>query len=264
MKKYLSLTKMSLKRHLTYRARFINWLIVDLSQVFIFPFIWLAIYGERDMLGGFTRADIVMYYVVLAFVSLTTTSHHSHYITRDILDGKMSAKLLLPLRYVWYHWFSELGYHIATLGVMSVLLILFIALFPEYSVFPSHAATWLLFAISLIIANFISASIQIMVGLGSFWLGEVHALSQLRFLIEKIFSGEFAPLTLYPVFIRSIALSLPFQFIHFVPIQIYLEKISFVESIKTLGVGFVWLLIFFVTINIIWRQGVKRYDGAGI
>lgn len=264
MKKYLALTKMSVKRHLSYRARFINWLIVDLSQVFIFPFIWLAIYGERDMLGGFTRADIVMYYVVLAFVSLTTTSHHSHYITQDILNGKLSAKLLLPLKYIWYHWFSELGYHIATLGVMSVLFILFVITFPEYTVFPTHAITWVLFGISLVIANFISSSIQVMVGLGSFWLGEIHALSQLRFLVEKIFSGEFAPLTLYPVFIRGIALSLPFQFIHFIPIQIYLEKMTFEQSAKMLGVGSLWIVGFFIIISILWNRGMRRYDGAGM
>ena len=83
-------------------------------------------------------------------------------------------------------------------------------------------------------------------------------------VIEKLFSGELAPLTFFPLFLQTIAFYLPFKYLAHFPSQIYLEKISYSEILKNFLGAFCWIAALIIIIIIVWKRGLKRYDGSSI
>ena len=100
--------------------------------------------------------------------------------------------------------------------------------------------------------------------MSSFWFKEANNLGWIRNLTERLFSGEFAPLALYPAALQTIATFLPFQFLFFIPVQIYLEKYTPSETLMTLRVGLGWFVFLFLANILTWKRGLLRYDGSGI
>ncbi len=263
MNKYLLVISGELKRNLTYRGRVVIWVLVDLVQVIIFPFLWLAIYGERNAIAGLTRADIVTYYIVVFLISLLITSHAIFHVQEDIQKGNLNQIITKPLNYLLFAHIREFGYKICMVAVCVPLFIFLRLIFPEYLNVPNPAMLgWMI--LFLLYARLISYSLQMIVGLGTFWLGETKALSHIRFILERTFSGEFAPLSFFPLILQTIAASLPFQYLYFIPAQVYLGKVPPTDLVNHAIVGGLWVVVALVIINVMWWRGLKRYEGVGI
>src|SRR3989338_3089502 len=264
MGKYLSCMTMNMKRNLIFRGRVIIWILVDTVTITIMPFLWLGIYGERQMLAGMSRADLVTYYIIILMIGLLATSHVGGYMKLDIQRGVLNQFLIKPISYLLYFQWREMGFRVLS-GVVAITLFTALHLaVPEYVLLPASWTHFAAFLFFLVCARLISYSLQAVIGLGTFWLGEITGLAQLRFLLEKTFGGEFAPLTFFPAILQRIAFVLPFQYLYFIPAQVYLGRISGMELL-TQGLAAVgWALCFVLTIHWIWKRGVRHYEGGGV
>ncbi len=255
---------MNMKRNLIFRGRVVIWILVDTVTIVIMPFLWLGIYGERQMLAGMSRADLVTYYIIILMVGLLATSHVGNYIRLDIQRGALNQFLIKPISYLLYFQWREMGFRVLS-GVIALILFICLRLaLPEYVLLP---ASWLhfgAFLFFLVCARAISYSLQALIGLGTFWLGEVAGLGQLRFLLEKTFGGEFAPLTFFPAILQRIAFVLPFQYLYFIPAQVYLGRLSGMELVAQALAAVGWSLCFVTLVYLMWRRGIRIYEGAGI
>jgi ABC-2 type transport system permease protein len=264
MKKYLTQMKLNIQRHLIYRARIVIWVISDLSQYAIMPFLWLALYGSSDDIGGYTRQGIVSYYIIAAFVQAATTSHIGQYLADDIRTGNFTKDLVRPINGILTRFFGEMSYRFMATVISSFVLLGIFLMVPRY--FPSlpPVLSLVFFLFSLFGAISLSFLLEVILGLSAFWLGESSTLFRIRWFLEKILSGGIAPLTLLPVFLKSFALASPFQYLSYFPIQIYLQKFD-TETILThfLILGGWIVLCVFITI-LLWKKGLKRYEGGGI
>ncbi len=263
MKKYFTLISGSIQKKLAFPANLTLWLLVDIAQIAILPFIWVAIIHEKGNINGFAPADIITYYVILTFIAFATSSHSAKYVEQDIVTGNLNKFLTKPLIYCIRNYVSGLGYSIiaGTIALCTIIVLYFF--FPNVILLPFSRAHLALFIISLFIASFLSTCIQQITGFVSFWMGDTSGVRHLRYMTEKVFSGEFAPLTLYPIFMQTVASVLPFKYLFFIPISLYLGKISVQEGIYEIIKGIIWLGIFLCILLIMWKQGVKRYDGSG-
>lgn len=263
MKKYLTIISGELKRSLTYRGRVVIWVLVDLVQVIIFPFLWLTIYGERNAIAGLTKADIVTYYILVFMISLLITSHAIFHVQQDIQKGELNQIITKPLNYLIFAHIREFGYKLCMVAICVPLFIFIRLFFPDYLVMPSiNMLGWLV--LFLLYARLLSYSLQMIVGLGTFWFGETTALGHLRFILERIFSGEFAPLSFFPLILQTIAVSLPFQYLYFIPAQVYLGKLSTADLAHHAIVGGLWVVVALTVIHVMWWRGLKKYEGVGI
>lgn len=264
MRKYYSLLKNYLERNLVYRARVLLWIFVDLSGFIVFPFIWLSVYGSRPAIAGFTRADIVTYYFIVAAINVVITSHVTRIVQYDIIHGELSAILVKPVHFLLHHTVRELAYKLLGLAIMAAVVVLFILFARSYAVFP--AAAWQVPAalIALAISFLLTHALRLGIGLTAFWFGETNALERLRHVIEIVFSGQLAPLAFFPSAVQAAASALPFRFISYVPAQIYLGQLNLAQTAQALGIGLLWTAALSAAVLILWRRGVRRYDGAGI
>ncbi len=261
---YTLLASLAIKKHFSDRARVIVWLLVDTLGVAVMPFIWLAVYGARDHIEGFSRGDIVTYFILIFLISLFATSHSADYIHRAIMKGDLNGHLVKPFPALLYHFMTENGYKVLAGGFGIIVFTIMHALFPAYVLLPSSSAALVLFVGFLILSRLHSFAIQAMVGLATFWLKETGALMQFRFVLERLFGGEFGPLSLFPASLQQFALALPFQYLYFVPVGIYLGKFTRGEIVHHVLFSSVWLAVYALIIFALWRRGLKRYDGVGI
>ena len=222
MNKYLRTTLNNAQRTIVYRARMVIWILIDCLHFLVFPFIWLAIFGERETIAGFTRADIITYYIIIAFVSLLGNAHINRRIKVDIMEGDMNAYLVKPIKYYFYCISQEFGYKLISVPTFILLILAAYFSFPEYLVIPTHIATIPLFFISLAMSYAISSLFEFMIGVATFWLGETSALLHAKQILESMFNGKIAPLTFFPPLLQSIAAVLPFQYVAYIPAHILL------------------------------------------
>lgn len=262
--KYWQLLKISTAENIAYRARLFLWFILDTAIVFAFPFIWLAIYGDREVIAGFTKIDIVMYYVVIALVSTLATSHASEGIKDEIMQGQLSSLIIRPINYIFYKTVDELSYRIMYTVIVAPLALVVGIIYLHAIVYPATLLQWLFFTLSLILSFSLSHSIQLAIGFCVFWIGETSALQHVRQTMEKIFSGEIAPLVFFPPLLGSIAFILPFKYLSYFPAQIFLNQIGVKEILLNCAIAIAWIAGVNIITLILWKRGIRRYEGVGI
>lgn len=242
----------------------IIWVGVDLMQLFIFPFIWLSIYGSRTEIAGYARADIVTYYIVMGLIAVGFTSHIARHVRVHIMKGDINKLLLQPVNVFLMYYISEAGYKSVT-TIFTLILGFFLWLaFPQYLLLPENIITILVFALSLLLAFMLSQFLEYLIGLTSFWMGETRAIAHALEILKLIFAGAIAPLTFFPETFQYIANLLPFKFMGYIPAQIYLGNIAIREALLELTFGFGWLSVLGLLIYVTWKRGVKKYEGVGI
>lgn len=263
-RKYYYVLRYYLTRFMVFRFRMFTWILVDAANFLIFPFLWLSIYGSRTDIAGYSRADIVTYYLILGLISIGFTSHIGRHVRSHIMQGDLNKHLIQPARYFIICFISESGYKTIT-AIITLIFGFFLWLFvPQYLVLPENLLVVIIFAISLITAFSMSQFIEYAIGLTAFWLGETRAVEHATDIIKVIFAGTIAPLTFYPPAFQVIADYLPFKFMGFFPAQVYLGQITIAEAIPQLGLAFIWLGILGTLIAFTWKKGLRTYEGVGI
>jgi ABC-2 type transport system permease protein len=79
-----------------------------------------------------------------------------------------------------------------------------------------------------------------------------------------ILSGEIAPLVFFPPSIAAAAQILPFQFLAYTPVQIFLEKITGASIITAFLSALVWCAALIALTLFMWCRGLHRYEGSGL
>ncbi len=264
MKKYWQLFKTWLGRTLIYRARVVIWFCTDIIQFAVMPFIWLSVYGSRVSIGGYSKTGIITYYAVGAFISTVASSHIASIIRKEINQGSLNKYLVKPVSFL----FSEC-IHKFSFKVVSTLLILILGAgvavcFPSLWAFPQSPITILLFCLSVLFSLAIAQILQLIIGVSAIWLGEVTALSQVHRILSSVFSGELAPLTFFPLFFQTLAGALPFFYMTYFPIQIFLEKIPFNQIGWYFLGALAWVAGLGGLLFLMWKRALKHYDGSSM
>ena len=142
--KYWHLFKNFLQLKLTYKARITVWAVADTINFGIFPFLWLAIFGSNNTVGGFTRADIVSYYIIMALISFAFSAHISNAIRGDIIEGGLNSFLVRPINYRIHQILAELSYRSVTIILVTPIIIILYIFVPQYLLVPGSLLNLLL------------------------------------------------------------------------------------------------------------------------
>jgi ABC-2 type transport system permease protein len=103
-----------------------------------------------------------------------------------------------------------------------------------------------------------------LIGLVAFWTDEVSGLYATIDRLKKFLSGGYFPLNLLPLTYIKISYALPFSYSFFVPTQLYLGKINIATAINGIYVQGAWIILLALIIALVWRRGIRRYEGVGI
>jgi ABC-2 type transport system permease protein len=107
--------------------------------------------------------------------------------------------------------------------------------------------------------------LMVLVNFVSFWFPEGGWASQ--FLIIVIFteflSGAIFPIDILPEAIQNVLYALPFPYLMFFPLQVYLGKLSMDAILQGLLISGIWMTVMIFAVNQVWARGIKKYSAVG-
>lgn len=242
---------------LEYRSELLLWALSG-SLPFILMGVWTQAAQDGDF--GLSSVEFARYFLAVYLVRQLTIVWVIWDFEREIVDGKLSFRLLQPLDPVWHHIWSHIGERFARLPFIFGLVALFFCLYPSAVWIPSLGSLGL-FTIAISFAFSLQFLMQYTLAMFAFWTEKASAIQEVWFLVYLFLSGAIAPLELFPPAVRSIALWTPFPYILNFPASILTGlKVDFVKS---LGIMVLWLVVFFVLNRWLWRKGLRQYSGMG-
>jgi ABC-2 type transport system permease protein len=116
---------------------------------------------------------------------------------------------------------------------------------------------------ALALAAVLRFTVEWTVSLISFWISRMAALDQMYYVLVLFFSGQVAPITLFPAPVRFVADVLPFQWMVAFPVELILGRVSPHDAAVGFGILAGWLVVGIVALRITWSRGVRQYSAVG-
>lgn len=263
MNKYLLVAKNTWDETLTYRFNFVMWRVRVIFQLLTTYFLWLAIIPENGNFLGYTKPLMLTYILGTSLISSIALASRSYGIGDEINNGNLSNFLIKPINYFLY-WFSKDMGDKAMNILFSILelAILFLLLHPTIFIQTNVLFILLSFLFSLI-ALLLYFFFNIILGLMGFWNSDVWAPRFIFIILLNFFAGSLFPLDILPKQVFYFLQALPFTYILYFPLKIYLGQLSQIEIYKGLFVSLIWGLLLFLCIKIIWAKGLATYTSYG-
>lgn len=266
MKKYLSVFRISFSQEFAYRLNFIMWRVRNVAQIFLVFFLWSSVFaGQRQELFGYNRDKILTYVFGILILRAIVLSARAVDVASEISSGDITNLLLKPINYFRY-WFtrdiSSKALNLVFAAVEATLL--FFILKPPFFV-QTNPLNIVLFIVAILLAVAIFFHLLFLVNMIAFWVPEAGWAGQFLFIVifSEFLSGGVFPIDILPQVLQNIIYALPFPYLLFFPLQVYLGKLSTMTMLQGLAVSFVWLLILVFTVNYVWSKGIKKYEAVG-
>src|ERR1700709_563767 len=177
MKKYRHVLNIGIQNSLTYRFNFLVRSLFGLIPLMAMLSVWRAIYkgngeeGKGDMVGTYTFAEMVSYYLLTTIVdALSAVNEDDWQIAADIKDGNISQFLLKPIDYLWYRFCLFLSGRVTYLAVVAVPLALFIVYHREHFEPPAGASAFALFLVSIVLTALLQFFMSYTMAMLAFWV----------------------------------------------------------------------------------------------
>ena len=261
-----TLSLQEMKKIFSYRATFwIQFIGSAGGEIAVAYLLWQAIYVQNsgDLIGGFTFAEMVRYYVFSALLSRVIRGAENFQISHEIYDGSLTRFLIYPGSYFSYKLSERFSFLLITLlqafaGVLGYTLIFHAE---TSSIFTVSGLTMSFFlAVYSAFFNFILTTI---VELVAFWVDNVWSLSMILRFITGFLSGMMLPLSLYPSWVQQILNLTPFPSMIYIPVQLALGRAGAPQLFEALLIITAWLIPLGFGLNLVWKNGVRRYTGVG-
>lgn len=242
---------------LEYRAELLLWVLSG-----TLPLILMGVWVQASQNGqfGLSPVQFVRYFLAVFLVRQFTVVWVIWEFEREVVEGKLSFRLLQPIDPGWHHLASHFAERFARLPFAFILVALFFLLYPQALWVPSLANV-LLFILATTLAFILRFVMQYTFAMFAFWTERANAIENFWFLFFLFLSGMIAPLELFPPAVRTIALWTPFPYLINFPASLL------VGLPQDIGRGFVvtiaWTLLFFGLNRWLWHRGLKQYSGMG-
>jgi viologen exporter family transport system permease protein len=267
VKKYWHVFGIGLQNNLTYRFNYLTRTLFSFIPLFAMLSLWRTIYagkGGGHSLSGYTQAEIVFYYIMVAVVDvLTAVNEDDWQIASDIREGNISQFLLKPVDYLWYRLSLFFSGRTTYIAVASLPLALFILLFHKYFVLPASTVALVMFLVSLLLTALLQFFISYTMAMLAFWLLEISTFIFILFAFEYVASGHLFPLSMLPPALEHLLYFTPFPSMLYVPITIYIGKITGAQLVLGVLMQMGWVLIAYGLARFTWRRGIKKYAAFG-
>lgn len=245
-----------LKSKLTYRLSSIFELVGKFIEFFAQILIWVALLGNGSRFDT-NLTQMVTYLILTRMVTTLLNSTAGNVITRGVRDGSIGNEFVRPLNLKVYLFASDLGSNVFKVLVIFLPLSIVAALMYGF-VFPPSLLHGVCFAVSLLLGGFMMFHYSYLLGLVSFWLFRNPFYKWHFRNVEQIFSGQFFPLWLYPVWLSIITEYLPFRYFTYEPLAIYLGKTPVEEIPFVIGLQVLWAVTLYVAERIVWTKAQRK------
>jgi ABC-2 type transport system permease protein len=242
---------------LAYRLNYFSGILTYVVYTGGYYFLWTAVYGARESLGGMTAAAMTTYLAI----SWMTRSFYYNNLDREIADeiksGAVATQLIRPYNYLAGKLFSALGEAVFRLLFWMVPgMVVATWLFPVQ--LPGRLATYGLWIVAAAMAFLVNSLLNAVFGLLTFFLQNAQGLRSAKGLATDLLSGLFLPLQFYPGWLQTVIRWLPFQAISYLPNMIFTGGLAGRDAWSAIGLQVLWSVLLGVITWRLWHRA-RRY-----
>ncbi|MCI8623115.1 MAG: hypothetical protein HFG26_05565 [Provencibacterium sp.] len=261
MRKYWIVWKKSLKSETIYRAAALSGILSAALSFLIQVFLWKSLLGTGIRQDA-SFSDMLLYVLINSFMLELTRTNVASIIENAMIDGTISMELLRPISYKGYMLAQTLGKN--SYGALTATLpVLLLSLFFLSGASPPDLPHALLFILSALLGVLLMFEVTYLAGLLAFWLQRCWFISFYLRGFRTIFGGTTVPIWFYPSLLKALSYCLPFRYMTFEPINLFLMKTPLTEAWVPLLAASLWLAGLCFLDRIVWRAATRRLTVNG-
>ncbi|MNG07490.1 hypothetical protein D3C84_907930 [compost metagenome] len=116
----------------------------------------------------------------------------------------------------------------------------------------------MLFIVSTLLAILLGSQIDLIIGVLAFYFKYTFGLRMMKGAILALFTGALIPISLFPDWLRFIADVLPFKYMVYVPVSVYMGTLSWADTITAILIQLGWLVGIMAFIRVIWAVALRK------
>ncbi|HYH02308.1 MAG TPA: ABC-2 family transporter protein [Bacillota bacterium] len=256
MRAYVEFARKSFQNNLVYRVDYLVGVLNTVISIFVYIAVWKAIYGTRAEIGGISFRMVATNFVLgLGIANLFNFDYKI--ISQKVKDGTIAMDLLKPVDFNGYILAKTIGNVCFNTLVQFlpalILAVIFIGILPPHSWL---ALGW--FGLSLIFSFLLLYHLNYIISIASFWFYNIWSLATLKDVVVSILSGTLIPMWFMPEALAGLIKLTPFDSLFFVPVSIYLGRITAGGLLWALGKQLIWCSVLFGFSQLLWKAATKR------
>jgi ABC-2 type transport system permease protein len=252
------------KEWAAYRSHMLVSLFVGPVFFLVQVFIWQAVFSSRTTLNGLTLSQMLMYYGVSAIIYYLIMDFADWNLQMLIHTGRFLTFMLRPVSHRFFALSQKVGHRMLGFILEFIpvyLLFYFVFKIRLWPVFPLWAV------ISILLSFIMMFLVDYCVGISAFWLTRTGGVRRMFFLLRDICAGTLLPLTFFPGPLQKVLFVLPFQFITYVPVRVFLGSYELagisLPIPQIVGLQALAVLGMLAVSEILWRLGIRKFTGVG-
>ena len=182
-----------------------------------------------------------------------------------IESGKLSKFLISPSNFFGVMLGVSFGFAVRVITYYVLILTpIFMIFSTKLLPLPSFSALAFIFFVSLIVI-IIRFFLSCIIGFTAFWTTQVSGQSNFYENLLPLLGGVLFPYELItsPI-IKNTLIILPWSFIAYHPMQIYLGKYSPLETFYVFAAGIAWCIVLYFLAKWVFKMGLKKNEAVGL
>jgi ABC-2 type transport system permease protein len=259
---YAEFIRVGFVNTLAYRLRYYTGIVTYFIYVSVYYFIWKAIYENSTSIEGFDFGHMLTYIAVGWIIRSFYFNNIDQDIAYAVTEGKLAMDLIKPVNPQFMYIAQALGESLFRLGMLTApTAVVLLVVYPIQR--PASALHFAGFFASVLLSFFIVAGINFTVGTFAIRLKSILGLLRAKYFLLELFSGLLIPISFFPHIFQNMFSVLPFQYISYIPVLIYLGKISGMGIVKALAVQVFWILVLLAIGDAMWRWSSRKITIQG-
>jgi len=263
---YQEFTRIGFVNILAFRLRYYTGIVTYLINVTVYYFIWSAVYGPASKAGasiaGYDLGQMLTYvsvgWIIRSFYWNTIDQEMAY----EVLEGKIAMELIKPVS-VQTMWFcraaGESAFRLVLLTAPAAVIIALI--FPVRG--PASAGHFIFFILAVLASFMLMAALSFLIGTCAIPLQSILALIRAKYWLIELLSGLLIPIAFFPQQLATISHWLPFEHIAYTPLQIYLGKLTPVESLRAVAISWTWVALLIWGGHLWWNRAIQKITIQG-
>jgi ABC-2 type transport system permease protein len=254
---YIDMIRIRFLMMLAYRVNYYSGIIIYALNIGAYYFLWKAIYGTNETLGGMTVSQITTYVAVSWMARAFYFNNLDREIANEIKDGSVTIQFIRPYNYIIVKMMQGLGEGLFRFFLFSIPGMVVISFLIPVKL-PTAPDVWGIFLLMLFLSFLINSQINIITGLFAFFLENNEGMMRMKRVTVDLFSGLVVPVSFFPGWAEGILKLLPFQAITYLPGAVFTGKVTGSAVYQVLGVQLLWFFLLIVPLYLLWRGARTR------
>ena len=254
---YIEYLRLSFQSLLAYRTNYIIGVLTYLIHVAVYYFIYKALYSQGGNINGYSLQEMVTY-VSIGWISKSLYLNYiDQEIAGDVQNGKIAMELVKPVDYQILNYAKGLGQTFFRLVLFTPPIIIATTLvFPVLP--PSSIFKFFLFLISTFLSVLLYLGLNYIMGLVAIYTVSIVGILYPKNMLIELFSGLLVPIDWFPKWFQTLSSYLPFKYIAYVPLSLYLGRIDHSVAYEALLIQLFWVILLFAAGRVLWIMCMRK------